>query len=370
MDCSQIQTSLKHIIDLRTQFTEVYSRVDENKGHHDPENIQAIESSESFMKEIQLVVKNLEKLLIPEIISILELQQQYEAQKQILMQAGLLERLSTGELGITGIDRQEYSLPTFDQIIKRIRAKEEILKIKSEQGFKKLILVPLGMPLSSLIKSCKQPLLRHYGEGKLQATDGTIFDSDKYFNVDQPVYVWDGFINRDAQGIITYEADKTGDLIYFPTAFDQANHQGKTKTELLKKMQDNPAWQVLLLEDLPDLPAENQGQTIGGRKQLEANQTPNNYLNTIQTKKQYQNEQGLTLESWLIYALTQLQEKNQIIDDYQGQGKACYLTGSYQKKFGVVPNAVWDRNSQQAYLSRRVPSNRVGNDGCRSGVMI
>ena len=187
--------------------------------------------------------------------------------------------------------------------------------------------------------------------GKLQATDGSTLDLD----TDQPVYVWDGYLKRDAQGKPTYEADKTGDLIYFPNTFDKAKHQGKTKVELLKEENNNQAWQILLLEDLPDLPAETKGKTINGRKQLEANQTPNDYLKTIQTQDQYQNEQGLTLESWLIYAITQLQEKNQAIDDWQGQGKSCYLTGSYQKKFGHVPNAYWNRDVRQANLNRFDP---------------
>ncbi len=53
MDCSQIKSALTHLLDLRAEFIEAYSRVDENKGHHDPENIQAIESSESLIKEIK-----------------------------------------------------------------------------------------------------------------------------------------------------------------------------------------------------------------------------------------------------------------------------------------------------------------------------
>ena len=245
----------------------------------------------------------------------------------------------------------------------RIIAKKELLKTKSEQGFEKLILVPLGMPLSALISKYEQLLLEHHQAGMLQATDGSILDLD----TDQPVYVWDGILKRDTQGKPTYEADKEGDLIYFPNAFDKAKHQGKTKTELLKEENGNQAWQILLLEDQPDLPAETKGKTINGRKQLEANQTPNDYLNTIQTQEQYQNEQGLTLESWLIYAITRLQEKNQVIDDYQGQGKICCLTGLYQKKSGHVLYANWSRGARRAYLYRIDPAARGGDVGCRSG---
>jgi len=358
--CSQIQNSLKNLLDLRTQFAETYSRVDENKDRHDPENKQAIEYSLALMEETKLAQE------------LLNLQLQYASQKKILYQTSLLESFPDDEEydAIEGIDREVYPIPTLEQFTERIKAKREMVKNKYEQGFTKLILVPFGMPLSILIMRYAQLLNQHNKENTLFSTDGTKLDLE----VDNPVFFWDGYLglkpNKKPNKEIIYEADRAGDLIYFPNNFDKDDHQGKTKLELLKEENGSQAWQILLLEDLPDLPAENKGKTIKDRKQLEANKTPNDYLKAIQTQKQYQSEQGLTLESWLIYAITQLQEKNQAIDDYQGQGKACYLTGSYQKKFGSVPYAYWSRVDRQAELSGSYPGFPRGRDACRSGVMI
>lgn len=365
MDCPQLQQSISHISNLRNQYLEVYFRIDERKKHRAPENIQAIESLISLMEEIKSAIKNLEKLFILEIAGTLELQQQYEKQKEVLIQTRLLETLSNGESGIIGIDGKEYPIPTFDQIIERIRSKEEVLKTKAEQGFKKLILVPLGMPLSTLIECYKQTIIKHYQEHALKAVDG----SDLVVDVNSPIYVWVELIQKDDQGQIIYEADKAGDLIYFPSQFDESNHQGQTKAELLKRKKPDggQAWQVLMIEDLPDLPAEKQGQTIAGRKQLEAGQTSYDYLKTIQTQEQYQHEQGLTLESWIIYAITQLQEKNQVIE----KDKACYFIGSYQKKSdpGGVLYAYWDSlRDRQAHLSGHNPTFSHASNGCRFSV--
>jgi hypothetical protein len=103
---------------------------------------------------------------------------------------------------------------------------------------------------------------------------------------------------------------------------------GKYKSELLQENPDH-AWQITLIEDNPDLPAENQSQTVKGRKQLEANQSPEKYLKLLQEDPQYRNEQGQTPESALVTWLTYLQEKRIAIDDWQGQGKANWLVGNY-----------------------------------------
>jgi len=63
VDCSQLQISLKKLFKLRNQFAEAYSRVDESLGRHNPENMQAIGSSETKMREIKEAMKELESLL-------------------------------------------------------------------------------------------------------------------------------------------------------------------------------------------------------------------------------------------------------------------------------------------------------------------
>jgi len=193
------------------------------------------------------------------------------------------------------------------------------------------------MPLDSLIDKYRQTILKHHKNHTLKATNGDVLKLDE----NQSVWVWDKYNN----------ADTNNELIYYPKEFSKTNHQGHTKQALLNSPSDNLAgWHVLLIEDLPDLPAETKGETINQRKQLEANQTPKQYLETLQTDPQYQHEQGLTPEDWLIYAISQLEEKNQVIDDWQGQGKICYNLGAYFPFSGAVPGGYWSRGHRQASL--------------------
>jgi len=298
----------------------------------------------------------------------LKIKDQWESQVKILHDAGILEILPQyNDLGIVAIDGQEYPMPIFDNdpnspeyhrpnnIFLKLQNPEtrKLLETKSEQGFTKMLLVPFGAPLSLLIDRYKRTILKHHENQTLKATNGDTLELDE----EKPVYVWEKYEH----------ADENGQLVYHPKQFDKTNHQGKTKEELI---QANEAWQVLFLENLPDLSAQGQGQTLNQRKQLEANQTSINYLKTLQTKPEYQFEQGLTPESWLAYALTQLEETGQAIDDWQGQGKFSFLIDSYFPQSGGVPCASWSRDYRQAYLSGSDPGYRGENFGCRPSVMI
>ena len=158
-------------------------------------------------------------------------------------------------------------------------------------------------------------------------------------------------------------------LVYYPKSFNQTNHGGKTKRKLLKTL-CFPGLEVLLLEDLPNLPALEQEKTIGDRKQVAANLSPNEYLSQTQNNPQYQNEIGLTPEAWLAYAMLYLQTHNRVLDDWQGQGKACCLTGSFLKAFGAVPNAGWSRDVRQANFYGGYPGARNPSISARRSVRV
>lgn len=103
---------------------------------------------------------------------------------------------------------------------------------------------------------------------------------------------------------------------------------------------------------------------------IRTNQTPIDYLNKFKTDPEYQNEQGLTPEDYITYAISQLEEKNKVIDDYQGNGKACHMTGAYFQTSGYVPCGRWYRGSRQALLARAGSDDRISNSGARSGVSV
>ena len=290
----------------------------------------------------------------------LNLREQYEAQVQALLNSGIIESQSES---IEGIDAQEYPLPSYEAVIERFKENETMIKNKIEQGFTRLLMVPIAMSLDKLIDKYKESLLKHHKAKKLFATKLNPSDPDLplELNEKEPIWVWDKYKN----------ADTKGELIYYPQEFSK-NHGGKTKLELIAetKSSSTPGWQVLLIEDLPNIPREKKGKTIGTRPQLEANKTPNEYLKTIQTEATYQNESGLTPEDWLILAATNLEKTNQVTDDYQGNGSISYEIGAYFPSSGGVPSAYWDRDNRRAGLGGDNPSFRDDSVGVRVGVKV
>ena len=301
------------------------------------------------------------------------LAQQYEKQIDILRDACGFE-LESGEVGITGIDGKDYPVPTQEEIAVLVVENREFIEKKKEQGFTKLLLVPFGMKLEYLIHAYKDVITRHKETNKLFATkkdqndqneDLVPLDLDK----DQPVWTWDEY----------EDADVNGKLVYYPDKFDEEGHQGKTKTELLK---ESGGWNILLIEDMPNIP-ETDPKTVGGRTQIDAFgnamekflsgkevPTPKEYLSFLDHEEAYQGEQGMSPEDQLMYAISHLEETNQVIDDYQGNGKISYQVGAYFPSSGDVPNAYWDRDDRRANLHRVDVDNRLDHCGVRSAVRI
>jgi hypothetical protein len=107
-----------------------------------------------------------------------------------------------------------------------------------------------------------------------------------------------------------------------------------------------------------------------GRKQLEANQKPTDYLKTLQTDPNYANESGITPEDWTIYFLTHLEKTNQVIDDWQGNGKISWNLGGYFPESSDVPSACWYRGGRRAYAGGDDPGDFGSNSGARARVRI
>jgi len=278
-----------------------------------------------------------------------ELKKQYQEQVKALIATGVIELLpETGKYGVYDIKGKECPIPSYDEILKRMEAKEKMLTKKKEQGFGKLLLVPIGTPLSFLIDRTSDLIVKKHKEGKLLGTDGKKLALDE----NRPIYVEDEY----------QDADVKGDLVYGVKKFDKDNHGGKIKAEL------EEAWEILLIEDQPDLPSR--GKEIAGRKQFDASQSPEEYLKKIQTDSQYANEQFTTPEAQLIYFMEYLQRNNKVIDDYQGKGKVCWNVGAYFKGSGLVPSGYWIRNYRQFNLFRFDPDNHYDNYTVRSSVGV
>jgi len=278
-----------------------------------------------------------------------ELKKQYQEQVKVLIATGVIELLpETGKYGVYDVKGKECPIPSYDEILKRMEINSELLEKKREQGFGKLLLVPIKTPLSFLIDRTQDLIIKKHKEGKLLGTDGTKLELDK----NMPIYVDD----------IYKDADVKGDMVYFPKKFDKQNHGGVTKAEL------EEAWDIMLIEDQPDLPAK--GKEIKGRKQFDAGSSPEQYLKTIQTDKQYEGEQFTTPEAQLIYFMEYLQRNNQAIDDMDGKGKGCLNAGAYFKAAGLVPYADWIRIVKRFDMYGCFPDNRRDVYAVRPSVII
>ncbi len=368
-ECNQLRAELSALEALKAEFDTAYEEAVRTGN---------LERVKKLKLELQQSIATLKEKLNP-LERILGLKEQYQQQRDILEKTGVLEQLSSGELGIKGIDGTEYPLPSYREIAQKFREKKELLKTKTKQGFTKLVLVPFGMKLEDLIQKYKQTLVKHFQEGKLFFTKKDANDPNEalvpitadMFNANEPVWVWDGY----------QEADTTGKLIYFPKEFS-ANHQGSTKKEFLEQRQQG--WEVILLEDMPNIPKEGEGKTHGGRTQLDTKgssikpfiasgtttPSPKEYLKALQEDPQYQHEQGLLPEDWLIYALTMLEEQNQIIDDYSGNGKVSYNLGAYFPTSDGVPRAYWSRDYRQTRVYRNDVDRRYDDCGVRPSVRV
>ncbi len=286
---------------------------------------------------------------------------QYESQLEVLRNTGIMFRLSDGSEGIFEEDGTEYPVPSLLSIVQRFcedGKKYELLRQKVEQGFKEMILVPFGWTVNILTDAYIEQLKLHkaagqlFGEGKSPAANSAVQAQVLGLNMMQPVNKW-----------ARYE---TSPLVYFPTSFDPVNHGGLTKKEAIAQ---KGAWQVCLIEETP-IPRKDQGANKNGRQQLEAGLTSRQYLEKLQTHPQYRGEVGLTLEAWLMRALTRLKKKNEVTDDFQGNGSSNYILGAYFPESLAVGNTYWYSEASQVYMVRDSASYCIEYAGTSSAVMI
>src|SRR3989338_4030794 len=274
-----------------------------------------------------------------------DLPQAYRTDIKLLRETGLLELLPQSEtMGLLGIDGKEYPVPTLEKIQQELSKNKEIYETKLNQGFTSLQLTPLGSPLGKLTELTKQAILKHHQAGKLFGLDfdaqGNSTKVPLELDIANPLFVWDKL----------KEADDNGSLFYYPKQFTK-DHQGKTKRQLLAEPSLFPGWRALLLEPNPIIPRQGKGKTIGSRPQLEAGQTPNDYLQTLSTNPTYAHEQGLTPEDWLARFLKRLQQDNLVLTDYDNNVDSLNsLLGAYHPSAGVVPDASWVRSVRRARL--------------------
>lgn len=293
-------------------------------------------------------------------------------------------------LGLTAIDTKFYPVPTREAITQHFTSPEriEFFKTKIEQGFTKLEITPLGLPLTTFEKQMKATILEHHAGNSNPASKKKLMDKEGNppFNRDattgklqtldttDPLKDW----GNGAQ------AEAAGTLIYFPKQFTATDHGGMTKQQLLTDpSQPFPGYLVRFVQPDNTIPRAGAAQPPkNGRQDMEAGKSPNDYLTLLQspttpedptTANPYHNEQGYTLEQTYTRFLTTLHETNTVLDDWEYNGtkprdSASYCLANFDTASGYVPDSRWYRSGRLAYVAGDDPSYASVRYGARVAV--
>jgi hypothetical protein len=270
-----------------------------------------------------------------------------------LNRTGILTLLPGSEsIGVMGTDGKEYPLPTREQVTELFDYNRELVGRKVPQGFDRLELTPMAMPIPLLIDRITAAILNHAAEGKIYQTRRSPPDPlvPVRVNAKKTVWIWDTL----------QQALDTDKLVYFPQEYSDS-HRGQTKSEVVNNGRICAVfgWSVGLVESIPIMPGQGRGKTLGGRRQLETGSSPRDYLQTLQTQAYY-GETGKTLEDFITNFLTHLETTNEVSNDVQ-DNNALWCLGQYQKvRYAeLVPTGRWFRDVGRIRLDMHRTGNRL-----------
>ena len=281
---------------------------------------------------------------------------EYEACVSLLERAGILPAMSCGSApGVTGADGISYPVPAFEKVADIFRNSRKLANEKKEQGFVRLLLTPLAMPICSLAEILRVKLLERVKAGSIYRSRR--LSSDAQFpvkvNADKQVWIWD---------TLKQLADEDK-IVYFPREYI-SDHRGQRKTEVLcdSSICAVPGWSVGLAEDMAMIPVHGTGKTLRGRKQPETGASPREYLLMLR-EDEYSGETGKTIEDFIIMFLTRLDTAGEISND-RLDGNALWLIGQYAEysakvKSDLVPTGWWHREFGRLRLDAHRPGNKL-----------
>jgi len=277
------------------------------------------------------------------------LQEQYAVQVELIKALGILN--VRGD--IKGVDGKSYPLPTVEQIAERLcdPERKEFFATKREQKFTKLLLVPFGMSLDSLIDFFKYFLLDYQKQHPEFALD-----------IEEPVWVGDSYQDADA--------DYSRGLRYFPRYIDGVEHQGRTKLQILEEQKTDSTgsisgWHILLLQaphnneelGFRRIPRSLRGDTEGGvgwRDDVESCKTPEEYFSMLETAKtdsydEYFGESGMTPEDWIMAFMTHLEETGEPLDNFSNRKDCAGYLACMNQGYLFAPR--WNQKEPQVELN-------------------
>ena len=217
----------------------------------------------------------------------------------------------SGDFGVIDDEGSQFPIPKIEEIETLFSENSELINAKMAQGFCKLELSPLAAGIPFLIKQLTSLLIKKSAEGQIFQSSLVIKQIPVEVNKEKQVWPWEKLL----------EADKNNEIAYFPKQY-KSDHGGMTKKDVIfsSRICAFPGWSVGLVEDVDIMPGQGEGKTIGGRKQLEVGNSPNEYRQTL-AEPEYFGETGKTIEDFLTEFIIRLVTLNEISnneDDFNG----------------------------------------------------
>ncbi len=328
--CSDVKSRLKAIESLKREFVMAYAESIVSG------DINRIAQTQQLKHDLVEEYSELQKIMdAASVENLFHLRQQYRDQVDLLEKVDMIDSLC-----LTGIDGKAYPLPSYDVIVERIAERLDFFRMKADQGFTKLLLVPFGMSLEEMVKKMMRYVITFEMEHPHALSADTFM----------PVSVIDDFEHEDVDG----------GLVYDVVAFDPTKHGGHTKQEWLAEQQQTQSptagWHILFCQSRKDgkgirsIPEQGSGKTDGAplpRKEIERGQLVREYLvHQISTasdeESPYFGESGVATEEWFMMFMRHLEETLEPLD--MGGGGAystSWLTGSYRAKKDQALYACW-----------------------------
>lgn len=374
--CLNARASLQEIVSLKKSFDQNYDSALLTKDFS--KVARALESKHLLEQKIDA----LKDLTWPaEIERVFRLREQYEAQLSLLRRTGLVQiKIEDDERGnpqevlyIKGIDFTEHPVPSFREILKHLESEKDVLRIKIDQGFTKLLLIPFGISLDDMVKALTKTILEY------KKRNASAFRA--------------GECTEQASMLIATEytgADIACNILYEPKVFG-ANHKGKTKQVVLYEQNSSnvwhKGWRVILLQtegdsdEIAHVPREQKGIERGSRnrrKDLEAGKNILEYTEELarhgnESSSPYIGESGMTPEDWIVAFMTHLEETGVFLDngDTAGAASVVGLTGAYAAPSDQALCAYsYTEPTSMVYLQTMVTYTNDINVGIRTVVKI
>ena len=290
----------------------------------------------------------------------MDIADQYRQAAAALQCAGILDRLQDVKL-------DKFPMPTQEQVQDLFDRNCSLVEMKWQQGFTRLQLTPLCMPVLLLVEAARSVLVELARQGVLRRAGADPGSAGIPLEVNRkdPVWMWE-----QLKPLMDTPA-----VVYFPQVYMQENHCGMAKPDVLSDPRYCAflGWSVGLVEPFTGLPQPGKGNLLQGRQQLETYRTPHEYLQTLQTPP-YRGETGWTLEDFLTFFITRMVQENRVSFDRQ-DGSSAWLLGAYVPGLPKTPNLVltgyWSgADGHKLYLSAHRTGNHFAHCGAPTVVRL